>query len=256
MVVQAGGRRGCRRKPMTNFEGMNHMPRPAAPSNVSWVWFLLAVLGLATITVALDKPVVLIDAQTQGLSGWNALWTRAADTGNAAMDDQEPQGGRPTIRVAHTGQKDWSLARTERLPVEAGDIFEITTALKVEGTGDAAVGTIAYDQAGKSVDWFLGGVRVKAGTAWQLVKTRLVVPKGVATIQPRVTGDGPAVVHIAGLVVRKIGNVRDLRSKDLPAKLELSNKTLTVTLDTANATLQVTGRRNTRNWSQQVTSAG
>lgn len=107
-----------------------------------------------------------------------------------ALDLKELQTGRPTIRVDHTGQNDWSLARNEHLSVAAGDIFEITTLLKVEGTGHAEVGTAAYDQANKAVNWSLGGVIVTAGKEWQPVKTRLVVPQGVVMVQPRVTGFG------------------------------------------------------------------
>jgi hypothetical protein len=60
------------------------------------------------------------------------------------------------------------------------------------------------------------GILIQATAAFALDKPIVLI------------GDQPTVVNFADLTVRKIGNLSDQRRKDLPAKLELSSKTLTV----------------------------
>ena len=67
-------------------------------------------------------------AEGNPLAGFHDLWSRDAGAGSADLDDRsgppdEPKA--PSIRVRHTGQKDWSLTSRRRLAVTAGDVLEL-----------------------------------------------------------------------------------------------------------------------------------
>ena len=186
------------------------------------------------------------------LAPWVAFWSRDAGAGQAVVDKAVVHDGRPAIRIEHRGKEDWSLSQKARVPVEAGDIWELTAWLKVEGPGEAVVSAVTYGSGGKALDWSFGERTVRGPSDWRQVTTRLFIPAGVKEINPRLIGHGPVTAWLDAYAYRKAGNVLTMRPKDLPAQITVSNAALEVTLSTADATLSVKDKRTGQTWSQRA----
>ncbi len=192
--------------------------------------------------------------RTDALTGWRPLWTRQAKTGTATVDETVRHGDVPSVRVEHTGPKDWSLVRRQEIAVEPGDILEISAWMKVQGQGAAHIGAATYDSKGKVHEWMLGQRSQRGTHDWRHLQSRMVVPAGISKIQPRVTGDGPAIVWIEGFSCRKTTTLAALRNKDLPETITIRNPALAVTFNTRDATVAVTDLRCKQTWTQKAIS--
>ena len=206
----------------------------------------IAVLALAAGLLAGGS----LAAEPGPLGQWHPLWVRQADKGRVTVDKAVRRGGEPTIRVEHAGQQDWSLTSQSRLKVIEGDIIELSAWLKVQGAGRSEISVVTYDGKGKVIDW-MHGLRTARDGDWRRVRSRFIVPPGVASVVPRLTGAGPATIWMQEFAWRNEGNVKALRAKDLPARVTTANKTIAVTFDTVDATLTVRDRRTGRNWVQR-----
>ena len=202
---------------------------------------LLLVVAALAAAPASDDP----------LAPWHPFWSRETGAGQAVVDKTVVHGGRPTIRIEHRGKDDWSLAPKSRVPVEAGDIFELSAWLKIDGDGRAEVSAVTYAADGKVLDWSFGERSLQGPSDWRQVTTRLFIPAGVKEIAPRLIGYGPATAWLDAYASRKTGNVLALRPKDLPPQIAVSNVALEVTLSTADAALSVKDKRTGQTWSQR-----
>ena len=211
---------------------------------------LLALL-IVCLTICL-LCTALAAAETPDLGPWHPLWTRDSGTGAARIEDGVPGGRTPVLRVEHTGTKDWSLNRTERIAVTEGDIFSLEGRVKVHGEGTATLCVITYDAKGKVLSWAYGARTAGAADAWQTLRSRFIIPPGVAAIVPRLIGHGPATIWFDSFAIEKKGNLAAMRgSADLPQRLTVRNPTLSVTLHTADATLSCLDKRTGKTWTQK-----
>jgi hypothetical protein len=191
-----------------------------------------------------------------GLDGWRPLWTREAQAGTLALDSATVHSGRYAARIEHRGAQDWSFEPAQRVPVQAGDVFEWTAWLKREGDrGTVTLCVSTHDAQSRALDWSYGARSLQGTAGWQQVRTRFVVPPGVAEIQPRLIGNGPLTVWLDDVALEKTGNVNTLRPADLPATLAITNSMLEVTLNTSNAALSVLDRRSGRRFEQRPASS-
>ena len=191
-----------------------------------------------------------------GLGGWRPLWTREAKAGTLTLDTAVAHTGQQSARIEHRGQNDWSFEPLGRLPVQAGDIFEMEAWLKMESQGASATVCVAtYDRAGKAIEWSYGARSLHDTADWQRVRTRFVVPAGVAELQPRLIGHGPLKVWVDDYALEKKGSVSTMRPANLPATLTIKNAALELSLNTSNATLAVLDHRNGQRTEQTSRSA-
>ena len=102
----------------------------------------------------------------------------------------------------------------------------------------------------KRFDWSYGARSLQDTADWQRVRTRFIVPPGVAEIQPRLIGYGPVTVWVDDFSLEKTGHVTVCRGPILPAWLSITNATLEVALNTSNATLSVLDRRTGQRFEQ------
>src|SRR5208337_3920099 len=130
-----------------------------------------------------------------GLDGWR-FWTRASEAGTLRLDTQERHGGRQSGHVQHRGDTDWSLEPGQRLGAEPGDLFEMEIWVRAEGEGSVTFCASTWDKAGNAVDWSYGERQAVSGSGWQLLRSRVLVPEGIAQIQPRLIGYGQASVWV------------------------------------------------------------
>ena len=187
----------------------------------------------------------------EGLAGWSPLWTREAGTGTLTIDSQLARGGKHSAHIEHRGEKDWSFQREARMPVEPGELFELSAWVKVR-TGEATLCVSTWDQQGKVRDWIYAACSTRETADWKKMQTRFVIPPEVARIQARIIGTGPTEIWLDDVSLSKLSNVDQVRRKDLPPRLSIGNATLTVTLDTVDATLSVLDRRDGRTFRQQA----
>ncbi|SDU15621.1 Carbohydrate binding domain-containing protein [Verrucomicrobium sp. GAS474] len=197
-----------------------------------------------------------------GLQGWSALWTREADAGTVALDGREFHGGATSLRIEHRGAKDWSLEAKDRLAVAPGDLVEISAwAKSSEADSDASHLTLCVasrNDFGTVEQWNLGAfpfdrAEGKAGE-WRRLRSRFLVPPGVVEVQLRLIGSGVGRLWVDDLSLVKLPGLGELRNKDMPPKITLSNPALDVTLDTGAGAFTVVDRRTGETFRQNPVS--
>ncbi len=210
-------------------------------------------IALFLFTTA-TRPATLTNGGFEaGFTGWRPLWTRTAQAGSLSLDRATFHAGQASARIEHHGENDWSFEPALRIPVQPGDVFALDAWLRIE-TGDDGSATLCaatYDREGKPIDWSYGARSLHSTTDWRPLRSRFVIPEGVAEIQPRLIGHGPATVWLDEFALEKKSNLNLARRKDLAATLAISNKVLTVTLNTSNATITVLDHRNARRVEQK-----
>jgi len=188
-------------------------------------------------------------------TGWEPIWTRDAGAGTAGADTAAPHGGKCSLRVVHHGAKDWSVAQSQQVPVQPGDILTLGGWVKFTGTGDAQLSVVVRGPDGAVLDWIAGLAATGDTPAWTALKRRLVVPAGAATVQFRFTGDGPGTASLDDASLS-----RERLPKDISAQtgrtLRLANPVLEVVVSAEDGTFAVKDKRSGAIWKQGPGSAG
>jgi hypothetical protein len=215
-------------------------------------------IWLATVALTWGSGAAIITngGFESGFAGWRPLWTRDAGVGTLILDTVTAHSGKHSARIEHRGENDWSLEPALRVPVRAGDVFELEGWLKLDSRGASATLCVStHDAQGKALDWSYGERSLHDTTDWQRLRTRFIVPPGVAQIQPRLIGHGPLVVWLDDYSLERTGNVSAMRPADLPGTLGVKNSALAVSLNTSNATLTVLDRRSGKLFAQKPISS-
>lgn len=186
------------------------------------------------------------------LFGWNDLWTRQTGAGSISI---EPYGGSNAVHIVHTGSNDWSFEQAQRIPVEAGDLIELRAVLKITNGGSASICASTWDGQGNNVSWSAGDKSVHGTSDWRALRSRFIVPHGVASLTPRLIGYQASSVWMTGFTVLRTPGFAMTKAKSLPTQVTLSNSFITVSLLTSNATFTVADRRTGRIWRQQPAHA-
>jgi hypothetical protein len=224
-----------------------------------WLW--LASAALAQVQTAAEStlpaaPNLLTNGDFEtGPANWQVFWTRDAGAGRAVLDRTDRHGGAQSIRIEHTGAKDWSFAHSLQLAVQAGEIYDLSAWVRLQGGGSASLGVVTRDAAGNTLDWDHAGQTVRETKDWRPLHARFIVPPGVATIQPRLTGNGPAVVWLDDVALTRQGSLDALRRQDLPPTQTIRNPAIEIAFRTADATIEARDLRANRSWAQTVGSA-
>lgn len=191
-----------------------------------------------------------------GLSGWEPLWTREPNAGTAGVDMAVRHDGKAALQVQSTGTKDWSVAQTARLPVQAGDLLTLSGWVKSAGAGTVQISIVTRGADGAVMDW-MAGLNEAGGTHdWQRLSRVWAVPAGTATVQFRLTGAGPGMFWLASASLVKSGSARAFADKLRGKVLRLKNPALDVQLNAENGTLAVTDRRGGTVWRQEPLGEG
>jgi hypothetical protein len=190
-----------------------------------------------------------------GLGGWRT-WSRETGALHASLDTTAPHSGKAALRLQHTGQQDWCLEPLLRLKVQPGDLYEYTAWVQLPDDGNAVLCVSTWDAEGRVVDWSFAETSVPHGAAWKEIRARIVVPAGVAQIQPRLIGYGPAQLRVDDVAIEYRTNLMALRPPDLPASLQIQNRRLTVQFHTADATFHVQDQRTGQTWRQTPLAPG
>ncbi|MCY2988696.1 MAG: carbohydrate binding domain-containing protein [Planctomycetota bacterium] len=212
---------------------------------------LLAAWGTCPQRSAAGENLLENGNFEQGLGGWGQLWTRTPG-GTCSLETKETHGGKQAVRIEHTGSQDWSFPQRQRLAVAPGQIYELSGWVRVQGEGNATLCVTLRETPDKATQWAFGGDTAKAGKDWRRLHSRFIVPASTQTIEPRLIGHGPATVWFDDAQLTLAGNLSDLRAKNLPETLELSNSLVQVTFRTSDASLAIADRRTAKRWTQTV----
>jgi hypothetical protein len=213
-------------------------------------------LATAVLTFCSRAALITNGGFEAGLAGWRPLWKRDAAVGTLTLDSKTSHVGKNSARIEHRGEKDWSLEPALRVTVQAGNVFELEAWLKLEGRGGSATLCVStHDAQGKALDWSYGERLLHDTADWQRVRTRFIVPPGVAQIQPRLIGNGPPIVCLDDFSLVKTGNVDAMRAANLSGVLVIKNPTLEVSLNTSNVSFSVLDRRTGRRVEQRPDSS-
>jgi len=211
---------------------------------------LLILCSWASAAGATGENLLANGGFEDGLKGWNKLWSRAPSAGQAALDRTVRHSGDQAVRIEHTGKEDWSLAHERRFDVRPGEIYELSAWVRLEGPGEATASVVLYDAKQQTTHWSFGGRSTRASATWRLLRSRFVIPRGAASMWPRVIGHGPAKVWFDDVQLVRIGSVEELRAPNLPKTLTLANPTVKVAFDTQDAALSVVDMRTGQVWRQ------
>ena len=211
---------------------------------------LIAVLTSPGLAPAAENLLEGGDFE-RGLAGWSELWTRTPG-GSTVLDSGLRHGGRQSLRIEHTGSRDWSLQQAKPLPVKPGEIYQLSGWVRLQGEGSTTLCVTLRDAKDQVTDWMFGAATSKQTPGWRQLRSRFVIPPGTKTMLPRLIGDGPATVWLDDAVLTLTGALSALRAKNLPESVKISSPILEVTLRMADGTFSVLDRRTNRTWSQQA----
>lgn len=216
------------------------------------VIFIPVFLILFTFVTTLSAGELMPNGDFEkGLDGFS-FWVRDSSTGKAVVDTTERHGGAQAVRIEHTGEKDWSLACNKQLAVKPGEIYELSAWVRLQGKGNASLGVVTRDAAGKTMNWDHGGRSVHETKDWVKVQARFIVPPGTATIQPRLIGYAASTVRVDDLDITGKGSLDELRNKDLPGTVAIRNDRLEVVFRTADASFEIKDLKTNRSWAQRT----
>ena len=179
------------------------------------------------------------------------VWARDAKKVALAMDGS-------AFKVTHTGKQDWSLAGFPRIAVKAGDIFEINCKVKLSAPDGAEANAcvVLRDEKGNALEWSYGGATAKAPCDWTALKSRFIVPRGVASIEPRLIGETAVNVWADGYTVTRTGTVLDRGGSSLPEAFKIARESLSLSGDLKAGLLEVTDARTGRVWHWDLFALG
>ncbi len=155
------------------------------------------------------KRVVLITVAAAFAAAAEDVWTLnrpyawARDAGAASLVEL-PGGG---FEARHTGARDWCVNISPPIAVRRGDVFEMSCeARELPGSPGPCAGSLSVilrGAKGKVFSWGYGAAPLETNG---VTTTRFMVPRGVETIQPRVTGGGPAGMRVCAVRIMRTGN--------------------------------------------------
>src|SRR6185369_6267179 len=126
-------------------------------------------------------------------------------------------------RVEHGGTRDWSLEPRDQLDVTAGDFFEFEVWVRPEGEGTVTLCASTWDAKGKVVEWSYSSRTAVSGNGWRRLRTRFLVPDGIAHLQLRIIGYGKLSTHVDDFEIRKLPSPVPRRGLALAPTLTLTN---------------------------------
>jgi len=155
------------------------------------------------------------------------VWTRESNTATLSTAGH-------IVNVVHIGEEDWALSEGNRMSVKTGEIFELTAEANVEGIGRVSISVVTRDKNGETLSWSYSSKDLLHADSLKIVTTKFAVPRNVATIEPRIVGDGPIAAHIASFTARKIdtvqmGTPQPFIKENNFLKVEITNDVFTVT---------------------------
>ncbi len=128
------------------------------------------------------------------VNDWTRLWTREQGVGSSEV--VEDDAGMPiALHVDILGSQDWAIDSGLRVPVTAGEKLRLSSHASLAGSGALRLELVARDSQGTVVDWSYAAMSVGTGPV-RTYTTDFTVSSGIASLEPRWSGEGPARVRV------------------------------------------------------------
>lgn len=210
---------------------------------------LTILLALAVSETAFSNEPDASDSWAMGQAG---CWSREPGAATLSEDSTELFDGKPTRRLTSTGTLDWAVTpHSTPIPVQPGEVWELSCDIKVKGEGDARIGVVVYSEK-EVVHWVYGGKSISDSHGWTRLTSRFVVERGATSIQPRFIGVGSGSFWFANYTAKRIDRL------ELPTEdkiLTIENAAIRGEFHTINGALDVTDKRSGRVWRQNSVNA-
>jgi len=197
---------------------------------------MLCKITLASFAMLLAWPLAAAESWTMGKP---RAWAREKDAVKVA---QLPDGA---VEVRHTGAADWCVNGFPLIEVKRGDVFELSceteTLADVPDSNSVKFSAVLRDENGKVISWSFGTAEAKPGSP---AKAAFMVPRGVATIQPRLLGNGAAGARFRNVRAVRTGNELSHPVTALATTFENGQ----LRGDVGGAGFEVTDKRTGRTW--------
>jgi hypothetical protein len=151
----------------------------------------------------------------EGAQGWDSLWCREEGKGTATVVTDPAHQSSHALKVEYQGDRDWSFSQEAQLPVKPGEVYAFSGWVKIEqarGTGQGQLSVVTRDAQGQVMDWLWAMKNSTDNHDWRQIQGRFLIPPGCATIQFRITGEGPAITYWDGLTLAKVAEVSSTAS--------------------------------------------
>ncbi|MBP5320767.1 MAG: hypothetical protein J6334_07240 [Kiritimatiellae bacterium] len=197
------------------------------------------VVGVVLVTVCscfADPPV-----------SWQldhpAVWSREKGAASVTVEGS-------VIHVKNSSPScDWSLHGIGWISVEPGDTFSFTCEVGRtgrEGEANGAISVVTRDVTDKVHQWTYASLPCRAG---ETVVKNFMVPKGIASIEPRLIGVGISDIEVRSFSIRRTGHRTIAQQGDGGhAPLTISGKALSLSVDPDSGAWQVTDRISGASW--------
>jgi len=128
------------------------------------------------------------------------MWSR--DTGSGTVAAIPGSAGAPdALEVLHRGPRDWTVASALRIPVRAGERLKLSSSASRSGSGSLELGLVARGSGGKVISWDFGRKAAPEGSGE--LSTVVVVPRGVATLEPLWSGVGVSMDRVGSFLLTR-----------------------------------------------------
>ncbi len=218
---------------------------------MTWYLHALAACVLATTAGFAGSQIPGFEPLAGTNLQWTAVWSRDAGAAKAEADGQVRRAAAQSLRIAHTGSNDWSVTPEARFGAAPGDLVEASAWVRIRGRGHTGVSFTLRTRDGKVTDWTAGDRLAEGDTEWTLLRCRVVVPDGVVSVAPRITGVGPATVWIEPLRYRRLARSAGAASAKAVA---VDNGAIRVALDPATGGLSLTDLRTGVAWAPRASA--
>ncbi len=174
-----------------------------------------------------------------GLNSWSELWTRNDNSGDAEVVLENFYSGTKALLIEHWGSQDWSLAYSQILEVNTGEIYEFSVWAYVENVSDwIECSVVLYDSSFNVIDWSYGAKGVVKTEEYEQVTSRFIVPENASYILPRFTGNDSSKAYFDEAFLSLVG------SSSQGKNLALENDFLKIELTTSPFSFKATTAEN------------
>lgn len=140
------------------------------------------------------------------LANWS-YWSNEG-TGAASIVKSPVHSGTNAARILYPGVKDWSFSTSTRIPVNAGEIYELSCWAKpTVVNSEANMSVVLYDAKQTVLNWVYNRLHLDKNLAgYKYYVTSFIVPEGVKYIQPRFEGWSSCDINVDDVSLTKTTN--------------------------------------------------
>ena len=173
-------------------------------------------------------------------------WGTWGRTNNSIFSKVKSENNQKIFEIKYRAKDDFSINLSDRLKINPSEkqrtyLFCSNVLLT---KGSLSLCFIFRDSEENVLDWIAGEVRAEKGESYQMLYSLLTVPENVASIEPRIIGEGATQAKIMNPSLEKI------KFDDAQDIIQIENEILKVTCYTKTASFDILDKRNQKKYCQ------